>query len=117
MIHEVDVRAIQYRASENFKARRFAFLCIGAAALLLESSSLYAFCEAEARSNCAANDQHCIDNAGTMATNAVRDCKVSVGKAGNAQLWIATQNFFDGEPREKQYWQCVAAACASASAP
>jgi len=117
MIHNVDVRAIQYPNSENFKARRFAFLCIGAAALLLESSSLYAFCEAEARSACAVNDQQCIDNAGTVATNAVRDCKVSVGRTGNAQLWIATQNFFDGQPQEKQYWRCVATACASASVP
>jgi hypothetical protein len=117
MVRDVDVQAIQYPNSENFKARRFAFLCIGAAALLFESSSLYAVCEAEARSACAANDQQCIDNAGTMATNAVRDCKVSVGRAGNAQLWIATQNFFDGQPQEKQYWQCVATACASASAP
>ena len=117
MVHNVDVRAIQCPNSDNFKARRFAFLCIGAAALLLESSSLYAFCEAEARSACAANDQQCIDSAGTMATNAVRDCKVSVGRTGNAQLWIATQNSFDGQPQEKQFWRCIATACASASVP
>jgi hypothetical protein len=117
MINGLNVRAVRHPGAEKSKARRLAFVCIGATALLLESPSVYAFCETEARSACAKNDQQCIDNAGTAVTNAVRDCKVSVGKAGNAQLWTATPNFFDGRPQEKQYWRCVATACASASAP
>jgi len=114
MVKGLNVRAVRHPGAEKSNARRLAFLCIGATALLLESPGIYAFCETEARSACAETDQQCIDNAGTAVTNAVRDCKVS---AGNAQLWIATPNFFDGRPQEKQFWRCVATACASASAP
>src|SRR5260370_1161201 len=106
MVNGLNVRAVRHPGAEKFNARRLAFLCIGVTALLLESSIVYAFCETEARSACAENDQQCIDNAGTAVTNAVRDCKVSVGKSGNAHLWTATSSFFDGRPQEKQYWRC-----------
>ena len=117
MINGLNVRIVRHPDAEKFKTRRLAFLCIGATALLLESPSVYAFCETEARSACAEGGRQCIDNAGTAVSNAVRDCKDSVGKNGNAQLWIATSSFFDGRPQEKQFWRCVATACASASAP
>lgn len=119
MVNDVNVRKVRYLGAENVKARRLVFLCVGAVALLLESPCLYAFCETEAMSACAANDQQCVDDAGTAVTHAVRDCKASVAGNGNARLWTASQNFFDGQPQEKQFWRCVATACTGAgrSAP
>jgi hypothetical protein len=115
MVHDASVREVRYLDAGNVKANRLVFLCVGAIALLLESPCLYAFCETEAMSACGASDQQCVSDAATAVTHALRDCKASVAGNGNAQLWTASQNFFDGQPQEKQFWRCVATACASAA--
>jgi hypothetical protein len=90
MVNDPNVREVRYLDAGNVKARRLVFLCVGAVALLLESPCLYAFCETEAMSACAANDQQCVYDAGTAATHAVRDCKASAAGNGNYGLRVRT---------------------------
>jgi hypothetical protein len=85
------------------------------APLLLCCGSACAACEDEAAQMCSSSDDRCLRDAADSVQNAAKDCKDPQNGKANAALWRATPHFFDGKPFEKQFWRCVAKACADAS--
>jgi hypothetical protein len=84
-------------------------------ALLLGCGSAYVACEAEAGQMCSSSGDRCLQDAADSVRNATKDCKDPQNGKANAELWRATPDFFDGQRYEKQFWRCVAKACADAS--
>ncbi|PVX81282.1 hypothetical protein [Paraburkholderia unamae] len=84
-----------------------AVLCLGSC------DAFAAACDQEAAVLCSSGNPRCLEDAARSVQQAIKDCDTPEGKMQNAGLWLATPDFFDGEPHEHVFWRCVARLCES----